>query len=156
MALPEGTSAPSFSLPPAGDPEERITLEDAKGFNFCLLFFPMAFTGLCTEEMCRASDDLSTYRNLEAEILGISVNSPFTLEAWADREDIRVPLLSDFNREAVEAFDVKRDELRGLRNVANRAAFLIDKQGIIRYSWESEDPSNLPPFDELEETLEGL
>lgn len=156
MALPEGTEAPSFSLPTAGNPNERATLSDAEGYNLCLLFFPMAFTSVCTQEMCSASEDLSSYRRLETEILGISVNSPFTLEAWAKQEDISTPLLSDFNRETIRDYDVVMDDLMGLKTVAKRAAFLIDKDDVIRYSWESDDPSELPPFDELESTLKSL
>lgn len=156
MALPEGTQAPDFSLPPSGDPESRVTLEDTTGFKFVLLFFPMAFTSVCTEEACKASEDLSQYRRLEAELLGISVNSPFTQQAWKEKEDFDLPLLSDFNREMIEDYDVVRDDLMGLKNVANRSAFVIDEEGVIQYSWETDDPGQFPPFDEIRNTVESL
>ncbi len=156
MALPEGTDAPPFSLPPAGDPESRRTLEEAEGFNLVLLFFPMAFTSVCTDEMCGISEELDQYRRMGAEVIGISVNSPFTLQAWKEREEIDIPLLSDFNREAIEAYDVRRDELLGLNNVANRSAFVIDGDGVIQFSWESEDPSRLPPFNKIRATVEEI
>lgn len=156
MALSKGTQAPNFNLPLAGDPEERFTLKDAEGHKLVLLFFPMAFTSVCTDEACQASEDLNEYRRLNAEIVGISVDSPFSQAAWKEKEDFDIPLLSDFNRETIEAYDVKRDDLMGLKNVANRAAFVIGEDGIIQYSWESEDPGQLPPFDEIRETVESL
>lgn len=156
MALSEGTQAPDFSLPPSGDPESRVTLEDTEGYKFVLLFFPMAFTSVCTDEACTMSEDLTEYRKLGTEIMGVSVNSPFSLKAWKEQENFDLPLLSDFNREMIEAYDVKRDDLLGLKNVANRAAFVIDEDGIIQFSWESEDPSRLPPFDEIRETVESI
>lgn len=156
MALSEGTEAPDFSVPPSGEPDSRVTLEDTKGFKFVLLFFPMAFTGVCTEEACEISNELSEYRKLRAEIMGVSVDSPYALNAWKEQEGFDLPLLSDFNRDMIEAYDVKRDDLNGLRNVANRAAFVIDQEGVIQYSWESEDPGELPPFDEIRDTVEAL
>lgn len=156
MALSEGTEAPSFSLPPAGDPESRVTLEEAEGYNLVLLFFPMAFTSVCTDEACTISENLDQYRRMEAEVVGVSVNSPFTQKAWKDREQFDLPLISDFNREMIEDYDVKRDDLLGLKNVANRAAFVVDREGVIQFSWESEDPGQLPPFEDIRETVESL
>lgn len=156
MALPEGTEAPDFSLPPSGDPESRVTLEDTEGYKFVLLFFPMAFTSVCTEEACTISADLSDYRDLGAEVMGVSVDSPFTQDAWKKQEDFDLPMLSDFNREMIEDYDVKRDELLGLNDVANRAAFVIDEDGIIQYSWETDDPGQMPPLEEIREAVESL
>lgn len=155
MALPAGTEAPDFSVPPSGDPESRVTLEDTKGYKFVLLFFPMAFTSVCTEEACTMSEDLDEYRKLGAEVMGVSVDSPFTQQAWKEQEGFDLPMLSDFNREMIEAYDVKRDDLLGLKNVANRAAFVIDEEGVIQFSWESDDPGQLPPFDEIREAVEN-
>jgi peroxiredoxin len=154
MALSAGTEAPDFSVPPSGDPESRVTLADTEGYKFVLLFFPMAFTSVCTEEACTFSEDLSEYRELGAEVMGVSVDSPFTQQAWKENEDFDLPMLSDFNREMIEAYDVKREDLLGLQNVANRAAFVIDEDGIIQFSWESDDPGQLPPFDEIREAVE--
>lgn len=153
MALASGTKAPDFELP-SGAPDETVTLSDYRGRKVVLLFFPLAYTGVCTEEMCSVTDDLSSYRELDAEVLGISVDSPFSQNAWAEEEGIEIPLLSDFNREAVVAYDVKRDDLLGLNDVANRAAFVIDEEGVIEYSWESDDPGVLPDFDEIKAVLQ--
>lgn len=155
MALPAGTEAPDFTVPPSGDPESRVTLADTEGYTFVLLFFPMAFTSVCTEEACTMSEDLSEYRKLGAEVMGVSVDSPFTQEAWKEQEDFDLPLLSDFNQEMIEAYGVNRDELLGLKDVANRAAFVIDEEGVIQFSWESDDPGLLPPFDEIREAVEN-
>lgn len=156
MARSEGTKAPSFSVPTADDPESRVSLRDAEGFNLVLLFFPMAFTSVCTEEACQVSENLDQYRRLGAEVLGITVDSPFALAAWKEQEDFDLPLLSDFNREMINDYDIKRKELNGLKSVANRSAFVIDGDGVIRFSWESEDPGQLPPFDRIRETVESL
>jgi len=152
MALDAGTKAPDFELP-SGGPDDTVRLSDLRGNRVVLLFFPMAFTGVCTEEMCSVTDDLSSYEELEARVFGISVDSPFSQNAWKQEEEIAIPLLSDFNREAVTAYDVKRDDLLGLHDVANRAAFVIDGDGVIRYSWETEDPTVLPDFDEIKAVL---
>ncbi|MFB6357218.1 MAG: redoxin domain-containing protein [bacterium] len=157
MALEAGNKAPDFSLPPSNDPEERVTLEETKGFKFVLLFFPLAFTEVCTEEACTINEDLTEYRRkLKTEIMGVSVDSPFALEAWKEQEGFDLPMLSDFNREMIEDYDVKRDELLGLKEVANRAAFVIDGDGIIQYSWETDDPGQIPPFNEIRNTVESL
>lgn len=156
MALSSGTQAPEIELP-EGEPDNLVNPSDFAGSdNVVLLFFPLAFTGVCTTEMCTVSDDVNDFKELDAEVFGVSVNSPFTQNEWKEKEGITIPLLSDFNREAVTAYDVKREELLGLENVANRSAFVIDRDGVIRYSWESEDPSVLPDFDEIKNTLEGL
>lgn len=153
MALAAGTRAPDFELP-QGAPDEMVRLSDFRGEKVVLLFFPLAFTSVCTQEMCSVSDDLDSYEDLDARVFGISVNSPFTQNAWKEEEDIQLPLLSDFNREAVVAYDVKRDDLLGLNDVANRSAFVIDEEGTIQYSWESEDPSVLPDFEEIKAVLQ--
>jgi len=154
MALSVGDKAPDFSLPPSSSPEERVTLSDTEGYTFVLLFFPMAFTPVCTDEACKISEELNAYRRLNAEVLGVSVDSPFAQNAWKQMEDFQLPLLSDFNREAIHDFDVVREDLMGLKQVANRAAFVIDEDGVIAYSWESEDPEKLPPFEEIFEAVE--
>ncbi|MFB6226700.1 MAG: redoxin domain-containing protein [bacterium] len=155
MALADGTKAPDFELP-EGAPDNLVSLSDHRGKNVVLLFFPMAFTGVCTDEMCQVTSQLNEYSSLDAEVFGISVNSPFTQNEWKESENIDIPLLSDFNREAITAYDVKREELLGLEDVADRSAFVIDKDGVIRYSWVTEDPSQLPDFDEIKSVLRDL
>lgn len=156
MALTQGTEAPDLELP-EGAPDNLVNLSSFEGSeSVVLLFFPMAFTGVCTEEMCTVTDQLSDYEDLNSKVFGVSVDSPFTQNEWKEKEDIRIPLLSDFNREAINAFDVKREELLGLEAVANRAAFVIDSDGVIQYSWETDDPTVLPDFDEIKSVLDGL
>lgn len=157
MPLSQGENAPNFELP-SGSPDNTIALSDYEGKeNVVLLFFPLAFTGVCTDEMCTVSEQhLGRFNELNAEVLGISVNSPFTQEEWKQQEGIEFPLLSDFNRDVVTDYGVKREELLGLEDVANRAAFVIDRDGVIQYSWMTEDPTVLPDFDEIESVLEEL
>lgn len=156
MGLNKGDKAPDLELP-EGAPDNLVDLSEYRGEqNLVLLFVPMAFTSVCTDEMCSVSESLDEYRSLDAKVFGISVNSPFTQNEWKEKEDIKIDLLSDFNREAVAAFDVKREDLLGLKNVANRAAFVIDRDGIIQYSWETDDPRIQPDFDEIKSVLDDL
>lgn len=156
MALSAGAAAPELELF-EGAPDNLVNLADHEGNeNVVLLFFPMAFTGVCTDEMCTVSENINDYEDLDAAVYGVSVNSPFTQNEWKENEGITIPLLSDFNREAINAFDVKRDDLLGLEDVANRSAFVIDRDGVIQYSWESDDPSVLPDFDAIKSVLADL
>ena len=155
MALSTGSLAPSITL------KHKTTegLKDVRmGDHFgkeaiVLLFFPLAFTGVCTDEMCSVTQDLSSYEGLNAKIYAISVDSPFSQEAWAKANNIQIPLLSDFNREAVQAYDVVCPELVGLKHIAKRSAFVINKEGIVTFSWSSDDPKVLPSFDAIKAAL---
>ena len=118
-----------------------------------LLFFPLAFTSVCQEELCSVSAGLDQYVSLDAEVWGISVDSPFTQEAFAKSAGISIPLLSDFNREAASAYDVLFEDLLGLKGVAKRSAFVIGKDGTILFSWSSDNPKDLPPFEEIKAAL---
>ncbi|MBA2242164.1 MAG: redoxin domain-containing protein [Chthoniobacterales bacterium] len=163
MALPVGTKAPDFTLPtktPEGS--KQITLSDhfAEG-NTLLLFFPMAFTGTCTTEMCGISDGLREYRQLNAAVYGISGDNPFAQEAWAQKERISVPLLSDYEHKVAREYDVAYDSFLPQLNlsmggVAKRAAFIIDRAGVIQYSESNEDARELPDFEKIKAKLETL
>lgn len=153
MARVEGSTAPDFSLPSA-DFDRPVQLSDYRGEKVVLLFFPLAFTGGCTREMCSVSDDLEAYRKLDARVLGISVDAPPSQSAWKREEGIEIPLLSDFRREVIERYDVTSDDPEGLGKLARRSAFVIDREGTIRYSWETTDPSVLPDFNEIKSVLE--
>src|SRR3984893_19193794 len=136
MALSVGAKAPDFTL----KSKQASGLVDVKlGNNFgkkntVLLFFPLAFTGVCTQEMCDITAGLNGYSGLNAEVIAVSVDSPFAQEAWAQREKIGITLASDLNKTTVKAYDVVFPMLAGVGDTAARAAFVIDKQGIIRYS----------------------
>lgn len=155
MALATGTKAPDFTLKTKNDEGlAEVTLSGNFGQkSTVLLFFPFAFTSVCQDEMCSVSQGYEEYEKLDAIVYGISVDAPFSQEAWAKANDITVTLLSDFNKEVAGAYDVLYGDLLGLRGVAKRSAFVINKDGVITFSWSSEDPHDLPPFDELKAAL---
>jgi glutaredoxin-dependent peroxiredoxin len=155
MSVQIGQTAPDFTL--KNTDMQDVTLSSFRGQkNVVLLFVPLAFTGVCTNELCSVRDNLNNYTKLNAEVLGISVDSPFSQKAWKEKENLNFTLLSDFNRQAVKAYDVMYDELIGLQGVAKRAAFVIDKEGKVQYAEVLESARNLPNFDKLNETLSSL
>jgi peroxiredoxin len=155
MSIQVGQMAPDFTL--KNTDMQDVTLSTFRGQkNVVLLFVPLAFTGVCTTELCSVRDNLNHYANLNAEVLGISVDSPFSQKAWKEKEQLNFTLLSDFNRQAVKAYDAMYDELIGLQGVAKRAAFVIDKEGKVRYAEVLESARNLPNFDQINATLKSL
>jgi peroxiredoxin len=155
MSIQAGQDAPDFTL--KNTDMQDVTLSSLRGQkNVVLLFVPFAFTGVCTNELCSVRDDLHNYNNLNAEVFGISVDSPFAQKQWKEKENLNFTLLSDFNREACKAYGACFDNLRGLQGVAKRAAFVIDKAGQVRYAEVLESPGNLPNFDKIRETLQSL
>jgi len=155
MALSTGTTAPDFTLKTKNaDGLQDVSLKDNLGSKkTVLLFFPLAFTSVCQDELCTMSGQLEEYSKLDAAVYGISVDSPFAQEAFAQKNNISVPLLSDFNKEVAAAYDVLYEDLLGFKGVAKRSAFVIDQDGKIIYSWVTEDPHNLPSFDEIKAAL---
>jgi peroxiredoxin len=158
MPLKIGTSAPDFTLKtktPQG--LEDIKLSDHFGQkNVVLLFFPLAFTGVCTQEMCDVSGGISAYDSLNASVYAISVDSPFAQEAWALKEKITVKILSDLNKTVTKAYDVLFPGLAGIGDTSARAAVVIDKQGNIAYVEQTATPKDLPNFDAVKATLAKL
>ncbi|MFP4069890.1 MAG: redoxin domain-containing protein [Verrucomicrobiota bacterium] len=157
MALSTGTKAPDFTLKTkTADGLQDVTLSDHFGKRkTVLLFFPLAFTSVCVKEMCSVSSELQAYEDLNAQVYGISVDSPFAQEKMASSENLRFPLLSDFNREVCAAYDVRFDELLGFKGVAKRSAFVIDEDGTIIYSESSDDPKQMPDFEAIQAALKG-
>ncbi|MBC2594568.1 redoxin domain-containing protein [Ruficoccus amylovorans] len=155
MALAKGSKAPDFTLnTKTADGLKEVTLSDNFGKKkTVLLFFPFAFTSVCQNEMCSISAGMDEYEKLDAAVYGISVDSPFAQEGWAKANKISVTLLSDFNKEVATAYDVLYSDLLGLKGVAKRSAFVVDKDGTVTFSWSSEDPHDLPPFDEVKAAL---
>ncbi len=147
MPAEVGQPAPPFELPAASG--DKVSLEDLKGKTVVLLFVPLAFTSVCTNELSVMRDNYDAYKGLDAEVLGVSVDSPFTLKVWADQLKLPFELLSDFNRETTRAYGVLYEDLMGLKGVAKRSAFVIDRNGVVRYRWVSEDAGKLPNFDEI-------
>ncbi len=156
MPVEVGQSAPEFSLYDT-DRNQR-TLGEFKGKNVVLAFFPGAFTGVCTTEMCALRDRADQFNNLDAQVLGISVDSPFSQKAWADQNNLNFPILSDFNRQAVNQYGVSLPNFAGMEGyvASNRAVFVVDKTGNIAYSWLAPSPGNEPDYDEIRSALEGL
>lgn len=154
MTVQAGDKAPDFTL--KNTDLEEVSLESLAGKNVVLLFVPLAFTGVCTAEFCDVSAGINTYQDLGAEVIGVSVDSPFSLKAWAEKEGITIPLLSDFNKEISAAYGAQYDELLGFRGVAKRSAFVIDKEGIVRYASVSDDAKVLPDFAAVKACLESL
>jgi glutaredoxin-dependent peroxiredoxin len=163
MALSIGTKAPDFALS-SKDSEgiHLIKLRDNFGKrSTVLLFFPMAFTSVCTSEMCQISGELNVYKELDAAVYGVSGDSPFAQEAWATKEGIGVPLLSDYDHSMAKDYDVYYESFAPDRNlpmsgVSKRSAFIIDRNGIIQYSESSDDPRRLPNFDAIKAKLTEL
>ena len=156
MAVEVGQPAPGFTAYDQ-DLNER-SLAEFKGKSVVLAFFPGAFTGVCTTEMCVLRDRADQFNSLNAQVLGISVDPPFSLKAWADANNLNFPVLSDFGRQAVAQYDVALPNLAGLQGytAANRAVFIVDKEGVVRYKWLAPAPTNEPDYEEVQTALEQL
>jgi peroxiredoxin len=158
MPLKTGTSAPDFTLKTktaAG--LEDIKLSDNFGKqNVVLLFFPFAFTGVCTAEMCDISGGVAAYADLNATVYGISIDSPFAQEAWAKQEKITLTLLSDLNKTVIAAYDVVFKGIAGIGDASARAAFVIDRNGTIVYAEQTPTPKDLPNFTAVKAALSKL
>jgi glutaredoxin-dependent peroxiredoxin len=156
MGLQAGDRAPDVALP--NHDGKHVSLSELWSARpTVLLFFPLAFSSTCTEELCNVRDDMASYNGLNAQVAAVSVDSPYVLRRF--REDIgaEYPFLSDFNREASEKFGVLRSAPLGpgLRNASDRAAFVIGTDGVIRWAWHEANPSLLPPFEEIKAALAG-
>jgi peroxiredoxin len=158
MALSVGTKAPDFSLKSkqaAGLVDVKLSNNFGRK-NTVLLFFPAAFTGVCTSELCDITAGLGAYSGLNADVVAVSVDTPFAQEAWAQKEKIGITLASDLNKTTIKAYDVVFPMLAGVGDTAARAAFVIDKQGVIQYSEQTPTPKDLPNFQAVKDTLGRL
>lgn len=155
MSLEIGDKAPDFSL--LNSNVEKVSLSGFRGKNVVLLFFPLANTGVCTKEMCTFRDELKGYEDLDAQVLGVSVDSPFALQMWAEKNNYNFPLLSDFNKEVSASYgalyDVFAPGKLDFKGVAKRSAFVIDKDGNIKYAEVLEDAGNEPSYEAIKEAL---
>ena len=157
MPIPVGSKAPDFTLKTkTSDGLKDVKLSDSFGRKkTVLLFFPAAFTGVCTQEMCDISSGLGQYVALEAEVYGISVDNPFAQEAWAKQSGIKVPLLSDLNKTVIKAYGVVFPNLLGMYETSARAAFVVGKDGVVKYSEQTATPKDLPDFAAVQAALKG-
>jgi peroxiredoxin len=155
MKIQVGKEAPDFTL---HDTEKKqVTLSEQKGSDVLLLFFPLAFTSVCTKELCSVRDNIAIYNNAKAKVFGISVDSPQTLAKFKEDQRLNFSLLSDFNKEASFAFGCVYDIFSGwMKGVSKRSAFIIDKNGIVQYVEVLENASALPNFEAINNTLASL
>lgn len=155
MALKSGDKAPLFSL--HADDTKEVALSDFAGRNVVVLFFPLAFTSVCTAELCTMRDALAEFNGLNADVVAISVDSVFTLAKFKESEKLNFPLLSDFNKEVSRQYGSLYDTFAfGMEGVSKRSAFVVDGDGIIRYAEVLESAGDLPNFAAIKETLSGL
>lgn len=156
MSVDVGQVAPDFALYDT-DRQQR-TLNEFKGKNVVLLFFPGAFTGVCTTEMCTFRDRIDQFNSTNAQVIGITVDPPFAQKAWVDQNNVTYLFLSDFNRQVVNQYDVALQNLAGLEGyvAASRAVFVIDKEGIVRYKWVGPNPGVQPEYDEVQQAVADL
>lgn len=158
MPISVGTKAPDFTLKSkqaSGLVDVKLSSNFGKK-NTVVLFYPLAFTSVCTQEMCDITQGINAYKDLNADIIGISVDSPFAQEAWAQKEKIGITLASDLNKETAKAYGTLLPDLIGLGSVSARAAFVVDKNGVIQYSEQTPTPKELPNFHAIRETLSKL
>jgi len=158
MAISVGSKAPDFTLKSktaSGLVDVKLSENFGKK-NTVLLFFPLAFTSVCTQEMCDITAGLNAYNGMNADVIAVSVDSPFAQEAWALKEKIGIKLASDLNKKTAEAYGTLLPDLIGLGAVSARAAFVIDKDGVVQYSEQTPTPKELPNFNVIKETLAKL
>jgi len=154
MALQAGDKAPDFKL--FSSELKEVSLNDFKGKKLIIHFFPMAFTGTCTEQLCTLRDSFGYYDGMNAEVIAISVDSPFSLAKFKEEQGYQFPLLSDFNKEVSQAFGAYYDEfVFNLKGVSKRAAFMIDEEGNISYAEVLENAGDLPDFNAIKEEIEA-
>jgi glutaredoxin-dependent peroxiredoxin len=150
-----GQTAPDFSL--FDSDKNKTTLSELKGNNVLLLFFPQAFTGVCTAELCSIRDNIAMYNNANAKVLGISVDSVFTLKKFKEDQHYNFPLLSDFNKEVSRAYGtIYEDWILDMKGVSKRSAFIIDKNGVVQYAEVLESAGDLPNFEAINGILAKL
>jgi len=156
MAIQVGQPAPEFSL--YNTNKEQVALSSLRGQKVVLLFFPAAFTGVCTKELCSIRDNISLYNNSNAAVIGISVDSLFSLGKFKEEQQINFPLLSDFNKKASGDFGVLYEVFPAfeMEGVSKRAAFVIDKNGVVQYAEVCPTPGDLPNFEAIQQVLAGL
>ena len=153
--LQPGDKAPDFAL--RSSDKSLVKLSEQRGQNVVLLFFPFAFTGVCTKELCQMRDSIADYEKLDARILAVSVDSPYSLAKWKAEQGFNFPLLSDFNKTVSKKYDTIYKEFgMGLKGVSKRSAFVIDKQGIVRYAEVLENAGEIPDFNAVKQTLQSI
>ena len=155
MPVDVGAKAPEFTLP--NQDREPVSLsEQLKSGPVVLAFFPAAFSSVCTTEMCTFRDSASELNKVNAKVLGVSVDTFFALKAWADAQKLDFPLLSDFNKTVIRQYDVVNPDMIGLKDIAKRAVFVIDRTGVVRHREVLDDARNEPDYGKVKQALASL
>ena len=154
MAVAVGSKAPDFTL--TNQDRQAVKLSEQKGKPVVLAFFPAAFSSVCTKELCTFRDSMARLNSAQAQVYGISVDTFFTLKAFQDAQGYNFPLLSDFNKQAIKEFGVFNEDMIGLKGIAKRAVFVIDKDGVVRHKEVLDDARNEPNYDKVFSTLATL
>ena len=155
MSVDVGAKAPDFTLP--NQDRESITLsEQLKSGPVVLAFFPAAFSGVCQKEMCTFRDSASALNKVNARVLGVSVDTFFALKAWGDENKLNFPLLSDFNKDVIAKYGVVNPDMIGLKNIAKRSVFVIDKGGVVRHREVLDDARNEPNYEKINQALASM
>lgn len=154
MSATVGSKAPDFTL--MNENREPVTLSSQKGHPVVLAFFPAAFSGTCTKELCTFRDSMAKLNNAKAQVFGISVDTFFTLAAFKKDQNLNFPLLSDFNKDVIQAYGAFNPDMIGLKGIAKRSTFVIDKDGVVRYAEVLEDARNEPNYDKVFDALAKL
>ena len=156
MSVEVGQEFPDFQLPDQN--KTQRSLKDFLGKKTVLAFFPGAFTGVCTKEMCTFRDSMQHFTGMQGQVVGISVNDPFTNKAFTDANKLPFPILSDYTRDTVKKLNIFHNDFAGLKGytASKRSVFILDNSGVLRYKWVSEDPGKEPNYDEIRTTLSKL
>ena len=154
MSVDVGSHAPDFTL--MNQDRQPVTLSQQRGAPVVLAFFPAAFSSVCTKELCTFQDALAQFNRTKAQVYGVSVDTFFTLKAFQDSQKLAFPLLSDFNKDVIHAYGVFNADMIGLKGIAKRAVFVLDKDGVVRYREVLEDARNEPNYEAVHKTLASL
>jgi glutaredoxin-dependent peroxiredoxin len=155
MPIDVGATAPDFTLP--DQDREPVTLsEQLRKGPVVLAFVPAAFSGTCTTELCTLRDRMASLNGTSATVLGVSVDTFFALKAWRDAQQFTFPLLSDFNRDVIRAYDVVNPDMIGLKDIARRAVFVIDRSGVVRHREVLDDARHEPDYGRIQQALASL
>ena len=155
MSVDVGAKAPDFTLP--NQDREAVSLgEQLKNGPVVLAFFPAAFSSVCQAEMCKFRDASSALNKVNAKVLGVSVDTFFALKAWGDQNKLNFPLLSDFNKDVIARYGVVNPDMIGLKNIAKRSVFVIDRGGVVRHREVLDDARNEPNYDTINQTLASM
>ena len=153
MSADVGSKAPDFTL--SNQDKQPVTLSSLAGKTVVLAFFPAAFTSVCQKELCHFRDQLAAFNSVNATVFGISVDTPFTLKEFARQNSLNFDLLSDFNKDAIQKFDVVNPDMGGLKGIARRAVVVVDGQGVIRYREVTPTPGDEPQYDKVKAAVDA-